>query len=464
MHQNKLFNRTRLQLAGCYAAVMGVILSLSGLTIHQLLAIAHWQAVEQELESISGTLHDTLEPKLIQPDRLEPGIEQALPGLCVAQTDCSNSNQDRHILGIVQQGNYYLRFFTQSGELLAGLGSQPEGLPSPEPQAGWQTLQGQSSTRYHQITLLLKTATGSPWGYMQLGRSLKEYDDHLATVRLLLAIGLPLSMLAVAGASWWLAGLAMHPVYQSYRQMQQFTADAAHELRTPIAAIRANVESVQGVDDPSNEEMRDTLAAVNRQNKRLAHLVQDLLLLSRMDQQVVTEKQPCCLNDLIQDLVESLSVLEMAASIKLLTQLPVKEPVWVIGDENQLIRLCSNLIVNALQYTPSGGSVTVILERDETQALIQVQDTGIGIAPADQSRIFDRFYRVNRDRSRHTGGAGLGLAIAKAIAQFHHGSIQVKSELGNGSTFTVRLPLAIPCHDWQRQNVSRRRVVHDCDR
>ncbi|MEX0272023.1 two-component system sensor histidine kinase RppB [Leptolyngbyaceae cyanobacterium UHCC 1019] len=450
MHQNKLFNRTRVQLAGWYAGVMGLILSLSGLTAHQMLAGAHWQAVEQELESISGTLHDTLEPKLVQPNRIEPAIEQALPGLCLVGTDCSNDAQTRHILGIVQQGNYYVRFFTQSGQPLASLGSQPEGLPPPETKEGWNTLQDQNRIRYHQTTLLLKTATGSAWGYMQIGRSLKEYDDHLMTLRLLLVVGLPLSMLGVAGAGWWLAGLAIRPVYQSYQQMQQFTADAAHELRTPIAAIRATVESVQDEDDLSPEEMQKTLGVVDRQNKRLAHLVQDLLLLSRMEsptetlreQKVLAEKrQTCCLNDLISDLVESLSVLEISAPMKLLTQFRVKEPLYVMGDENQLGRLFSNLIVNALQYTPPGGIVTVILKRDESHALIQVQDTGIGIAPADQSRIFDRFYRVSSDRSRQTGGAGLGLAIARAIAQFHHGIIQVESELSRGSTFTVRLPL-----------------------
>lgn len=442
MHQNKLFNRTRVQLAACYAGVMGLILSLSGLTTHQMLAVAHWHAVEQELESISGTLHDTLEPKLIQPNRIEPAIKQALPGLCLAGTDCSNDAQNRHILGIVQEGNYYVRFFTQSGQLLASLGSQPDGLPSPETKEGWSMLQDRNGTRYHQTTLLLKTATGSAWGYMQIGRSLKEYDDHLTTLRLLLAIGLPLSMLVIAGAGWWLAGLAIRPVYQSYQQMQQFTADAAHELRTPIASIRATVESVQDVDNLSNEEMQETLGVVDRQNNRLAHLVQDLLLLSRMGQKVLVEKrQICCLNDLIHDLVESLSILELAAPIKLTIQFRVKEPLCVMGDENQLSRLFSNLIVNALQYTPPGGVVTVILERDESHALIQVQDTGIGIAPADQSRIFDRFYRVSSDRSRQTGGSGLGLAIAKAIVQSHHGRIRVQSEVGKGSLFTVQLPL-----------------------
>lgn len=442
MHQNKLFNRTRAQLAGCYAGVMGLILSLSGLTTHQMLAKASWHAVEQELKSISGTLHDTLEPKLIQPNRIEPAIEQALPGLCLAGTNCSNDAQKRHILGIVQEGNYYVHFFTQSGQLLASLGSQPNGLPPLKKEEGWNTLQDEDGTRYHQTTLLLKTATGSAWGYMQIGRSLKEYDDHLTTLRLLLSFGLPLSMLLVAGAGWWLAGLAIRPVYQSYQQMQQFTADAAHELRTPIAAIRATVESVQDVDDLSNEEMQETLGVVERQNNRLAHLVQDLLLLSRIDQKTLAQKRhPCRLNDLIPDLVESLSVLEIAAPIKLTMQFQTKEPLYVIGDENQLSRLISNLIVNALQYTPASGFVTIILGRDESHALIHVQDTGIGIAPEDQSRIFERFYRVSSDRSRKTGGAGLGLAIAKAIAESHRGSIQVKSELGRGSTFVVQLPL-----------------------
>ncbi len=121
----------------------------------------------------------------------------------------------------------------------------------------------------------------------------------------------------------------------------------------------------------------------------------------------------------------------------------VNQPLLVIGDEEQLYRLVSNLMVNAIHYTPSGGEVKLVLSRSDYQAIIEVEDTGIGIAKAEQAQIFERFYRVNSDRSRHTGGSGLGLAIAQAIAVAHHGSLQVRSKLSKGSTFTIQLPLEV---------------------
>ena len=145
-------------------------------------------------------------------------------------------------------------------------------------------------------------------------------------------------------------------------------------------------------------------------------------------------------------MVEDLSTLNIAAPIQLSAQIRVSEQLYVMGDENQLIRLFSNLITNALHYTPPGGQVIVSLGKDEHQAVIQIHDTGIGIALKDQARIFDRFYRVNSDRSRQTGGAGLGLAIAQAIAKAHDGKIEVESTVGKGSTFTVRLPLQSTHH------------------
>jgi signal transduction histidine kinase len=285
MHQNKLFNRTRIQLAGWYTGVMGIILGLAGLTTYQMLSHAHWQAVEQELASISGTLHDNLESKLRQPGEIEPSVEQTLPGLCLANNNCSiQANQPgRHILGIVQQGSFYLRFFDLSGRMIAMLGLQPQGLSDDGTAAGWQTLQDRQGTRYHQVSLRLKTTAGTPWGYMQVGRSLKEYDDHLRFLRLLIGLGLPTAMLLVAIASWWLAGRAMQPVYFSYQQMQQFTADAAHELRTPIAAIRATIESTHDNNSFSIQDAHETLAVVERQNSRLAQLVQEGVIKSERE-------------------------------------------------------------------------------------------------------------------------------------------------------------------------------------
>jgi signal transduction histidine kinase len=287
---------------------------------------------------------------------------------------------------------------------------------------------------------LLKTANQSSWGYMQVGRSLSDLDGHMVWVRLILLIGLPSAMLLVIVTSWWLAGQAMKPVYGSYRQMQQFTADAAHELRTPLAAIQANLESTL-TPDATDADAWDTLRIVERQNSRLSRLVHDLLILSRMDLQRHPAKQESCnLNDLVSDLIEEFLALAIVSNISLTADIQLNKPITVLGTEEQLYRLVASLITNAIQYTPAGGKIIIRLKREDHYALIQVQDTGIGIPLQEQARIFDRFYRVNSDRSRHTGGAGLGLAIAQAIAKAHQGNIEVKSKLGEGSIFTVQLP------------------------
>lgn len=449
MNQNKLFFRTRWRLAGLYAGVMGLILGLSELCFYQVMVHGDWQALHRELGSIAGTLHDGLEPKLSQPGRIDPEVEQLIPGLCLAGANCQNPPEvsERHILGTVQQVGYYARFLDRSGRLIATAGQPPDRLPFRGDSELWQTLQDCNGNRYHQISLLLKTKYQTPWGYMQVGRSLTEFERHMKNTQLTLLLGFPVAMFLVSGASWWLAGLAMRPVYRSYQQMQQFTADAAHELRTPLAATRATVEDALDMDGLPELEARSALQTIQRQNHRLSQLVQDLLLLSRMDSQKLAPKQQsCCLNDLISDVVEEFEDFAIAAEIQLGIDIRVHQPLLVVGNEEQLYRLVTNLVINAIQYTPKEGKVTVMLERSDNHALIHVHDTGIGIAFAEQPRIFDRFYRVNSDRSRHTGGSGLGLAIVKAIVEAHQGYIKVQSELGKGTIFIVRLPLKMSSH------------------
>lgn len=444
MHQNKLFNLTRGRLAGLYTGIIGLILAGCGLAFYLMMAQAHWQALHRELESVAGTLHDSLEPVLKEPGRIEPDVRQVLPGLCLSAQDCPEQREtvDRHILGTVQQDSYYARLLDRSGDPVAVVGVQPQGSTGELKTELWQTLQTSGSNRYHQISLPLKTRDQLPWGYLQVGRTLEGLDDHLATMRLLMLGGFPIALLLVYGASWWLAGLAMRPVYQSYYQIQQFTADVAHELRTPLAAAQATVESTLELEKLPESEARNTLYILERQVGRLSQLVRDLLLLSRMDlQRLPLKRQPFCCNMLIYDLADEFEALAVAAQVKLMPEVQTKESLVVVGDEEQLYRAAANLLTNAIQYTLPGGQVRILLQREEHQAILRVQDTGIGIAPDEQGRIFDRFYRACSDRSRKTGGSGLGLPIAQATIKAHGGKLQVQSQLGKGSTFTIRLPL-----------------------
>lgn len=466
MQHHPLFNRTRLHLAGWYAGVMGIILSLCGLGTYELVALSYRQAVDQELETIAGTLHDGLEAKLLQPDRITPRIErELLPGLCIVGQPCTPHPQpERHILGIGQQNDYYLQLFDRSGNLIAQLGQRSLAPATRQPTTAKQTLQDAQGIRYRQIRLNLKTVDASLWGTMQIGRSLQSLDKQLAILKFQILIGLPGGMILVALASWWLAGRAIRPIYQSYAQMQRFIADAAHELRTPLATIQATIEATRRQVPLTLASAQTTLETLDRQNRRLIQLAQDLLLLSRLESDqtsphpnLIHAKCLCLLNDLVCDVVETLAVLEIGEPVTLQTDIRVQEPLYVLGSNDQLVRLLSNLITNALQHTAAGGNVWVILDREHDHALIQVKDTGQGIAPEDLPRIFDRFYRVQSDRSRQTGGTGLGLAIALAIAQAHQGTIQVHSVLGQGSLFTVRLPLNCYPDDWLTSSLPRLR-------
>lgn len=444
MNQNKLFQMIRVRLALWYVIVMTFISGLCGLGVYKAVFHAHWVALDQEVESVGGTLHDSIELKLQHPGRLGPVIQELLPNLCIIGTSCIQEqlSPKRHTLSAISQSYYYVRFFDNSGHLVAIAGSNPDGLSSVLNKQLWQTIKDNKGNLYHQISFVLHTQDNRSWGYMQVGRSLTDFKNYLSAVKLILALGLPMAMSLVSIASWWLAGLAMQPIYNSYRQIQQFTADAAHELRTPLAGTLATVESALLMPHLDDTQAREILHTIQRQNQRLTSLVVDLLLLARLERQPITMRQQmCCLDEIISDLIEEFEALAFSSVVTLTSSIRVHPPLNIMGNSEQLYRLISNLMINAIQYTSKGGKVTVVLDRTDHHAVIQVQDTGIGIPPQELSLIFDRFYRVNIDRSRSSGGSGLGLAIAQAIVQAHHGSLNVQSELGKGSTFTIQLPV-----------------------
>ncbi len=440
MRQNRLFNHTRIKLTGFYAIAIGLIISLCGLAIHLVMIRAFTRTVDRELNTLVGSVHDSLEAVLQQPEVVDRVAMNLLPGLCVVAKECSPTKPDSKIIELTKKQGYCLRLLNLKGQQIAMLGTNYHQFPDEIPTMNWETITDDRGERYHIHTLSLKTTDRRNWGYLQVAQSFDRLDEYMNSLHLILIFGVPLVMLSIGGVSWWLSGLAMEPIYQSYQQIQQFTADAAHELRTPLAVTQIAVENALDLDiiEP---ETRNNLEIAQRQVHHLSRLAEDLLWLSRLEaKQLPLKFQPCCLNDLVSDLEEELAPLAIANSIDLRLDILVDRSLYVNGDSDRLYRAISNLINNAIQYTPANGVVTIRLESSERMAIVTIQDNGIGIAAADLSHIFNRFYRVQSDRSRHSGGTGLGLAIVRAIVRAHHGSIRVDSQLSLGSSFTVCLP------------------------
>ncbi len=444
MKQNKLFNQTRWRLAKWYAVIFSLILGISALAVYEAIAHAHKITLNQELETVGATIHDSLEPILLQPETLNHKVVDILPNLCLIADNCFNNHHNRNLIGAIANGQYYLQFFDLSQNLLAVAGIKPEGLSIEYSSESLKTIQDSQGIRYRQISLELHTQDDRIWGYLHIGKSLRDFDIYVANVKWVLLLTLPVLIIGIMFASWWLAGFAIQPIYQSYQQIQQFSADVAHELRTPLAAIQATIESSMMLSTLSEKEGREVLGTIKRQNQRLSSLVADLLMLCRMERQLDQNYQflskPVILNDLINDLAEEFAALAKTESISLISQIKVNQPLKVMGNEEQLYRLVTNLVINAIQHTLKEGKVTLVLKQENHKALIEIIDTGVGIAEDEQNKIFDRFYRVNKARSRDKGGSGLGLAIAKTIVLNHGGKIEVGSKLNQGSTFTIYLP------------------------
>jgi two-component system sensor histidine kinase BaeS len=215
---------------------------------------------------------------------------------------------------------------------------------------------------------------------------------------------------------------------------------ATHDLQTPLTAIRVQLEALaDGVVDDAATVQR-YLRTTQRQVNELSSLIDDMFQVAQMDAGgLVIEAAPGSLSDLVSDTLESFSALATERGVDLTGSVaPGVDPVRL--DAQRIARLLNNLIGNALRHTPSGGSVTVSAQRDEGGVLLAVTDTGEGISPGDLPHIFESFYRGEKSRSRQTGGAGLGLAIARGIVRAHGGDISAESRLGAGTTFRVRLP------------------------
>jgi heavy metal sensor kinase len=333
---------------------------------------------------------------------------------------------------------------------------------------------------------------------VQVASSLEDVEDALNTLLLILLITVPSALIMASLGGQFLAHKALKPVDQitqtarlitsqnlnqrippprvkdeisrlietlndmitrldqSFRQVKQFSSDASHELKTPLTILRGEVE-VALRKDRASEEYQKVLASNLEEIGRMTQIVDELLLLSRADSgEIQLSRKEISLSEILREAIPHASLLARNKNLNIQAALPEGE-VTILGDRLRIRELFLNLIENAVKYTEEGGSVRVELTRNnsgshagnwgerphEEQAFAEVRvvDTGIGISVEDQARIFDRFFRVDKARSREQGGSGLGLSICKWIVEAHQGRLSVESEVGKGSSFIVSLPL-----------------------
>jgi heavy metal sensor kinase len=417
-------------------------------------------------------------------DNLRHSAQQALATVENEKGSLRFDQQDLQSSNLTGDEDRVIRLLSPAGELLDNRGNEHLGIAPATLRSGFHTLRfrdnGAGLFRLLSVPIEANSeVSGELLAYLQVGQDLEAIQQTLARLRVLLLIAAPVLVLFAALAGYWLAGRALAPIEsirsqaasisahdlgrrldlslpddevgrlartfdemlarldESFRRQRRFTADASHELRTPLAVVR-------GVVDVSLEQPRTpceyaaTLRSIGAETERMTRLVNELLLLARSDAaELVLEREAVDLADLLAVLVEQMQAEAEVAGVTLTTELPVPLRVW--GDRDRLLQLFINLVDNGLTYAP-GSHVNLRGEIGGGFVVIAVIDTGPGIPPEHLPHLFERFYRVDKARSRARGGSGLGLAIAQEIVHAHGGAIQVESEVGVGTTFTVRLP------------------------
>jgi two-component system, OmpR family, sensor kinase len=223
----------------------------------------------------------------------------------------------------------------------------------------------------------------------------------------------------------------------SEQRLRRFVADASHELRTPLAAVRAYAELFSRGAAQRPEDLERSMRGISGESERMTVLVEDLLLLARLDEGRPLEREPVRLERVVEDAVETARAVDPDRPIGLKL-----EPAPVVGDPARLRQVIDNLLGNVRAHTPAGAPVDVRVSRSNGSAVVAVADSGPGLTDGDAERVFRRFYRADESRSRASGGVGLGLAIVAAVAEAHGGTVAATSNRGQGATFTVTLPLA----------------------
>jgi heavy metal sensor kinase len=441
-------------------AGLAVVLGGFAALVYGLLAHAHYERIDRQLLTEFRELQNDQRPTQEGRTRLRHWIAEL------------KEHENCFCIVYDGQGQVFERTEELSADSVAGVAPDNSG----EPRLGDRT-----------VPLLgrQRVLTGSPWAgdrpfTAALMSPLEEVDQELSLLRAALLLAIPAVLAAAGGWGYLMARKALAPMdrlrrsteeitasrldrrlpvanvhdelgrltqtvnamiarlEQSFAEIRRFTADASHELRTPLAVIRTEAEvALTRPLDPA--EYRSLLGSILEECERLTRLTEQLLALAREDVGVDRPAEPLDLSAVVRGVVEDLRPLAEARGVQLCADANGALPAR--GDPLRLRQVFLNVVDNAIKYTPPGGDVAVRVHPDEGQAVVTVRDTGIGIAPEHLRQVFERFYRVDKGRSREQGGTGLGLSIARSIVAAHGGRIELTSTPGQGTTCTVRLPV-----------------------
>jgi two-component system, OmpR family, manganese sensing sensor histidine kinase len=449
-----MFQTTRRRLALWYTTVTAVLLLFFASGVY-------WYVRSTLIERIDDTLNHVVE--IVQRSLVIEPPASALSSEGGRRLNLEASFRDNS--AAVDDDHIDLEWFSPNGTLLWSTFTSAPLLPLHLSRNG-ETVRVTADHSLRQVTERVQ-AGEQVLGYLRVSHPWFEVTKPSRELLLDLVVGIGLMIICVAGIGWFLSGLAIAPIRDSYQSLKQFTADASHELRNPIASIQTNVQFA--LTDPDPQTQRQQLEVVERLTRRLGRLVDDLLFLARQDSGIAqphlaSVSVPALLMDIVQEqqafaehkaIQVTWSVSPDAAAAQPvvdLGRLPPDVRYSLQADRDQLARLFTNLLSNAIQYTGKGGNIHLRLQsikRSGTSHLqISVTDNGVGIPTESLPQIFNRFYRVDPARSRSetrlpgttATGSGLGLAIVKAIVENHHGQLQVESTVNQGTTVIVTLP------------------------
>ena len=383
----------------------------------------------------------------------------------------------------------HLRVLTLDGQTIAASSNTAARFPN-DPDAFERVVRGRSvftttsigGTRVRLLYRPLRLG-GQVRAVVQLGESMHTTERTLAEMRSLLLFGGVIALASGLAGGWWLTRQSLRPVQRLTEtvagiartgefdrrvpqlavqdeigrlaltfndlldrlqllldRQRALVADTSHELRNPLMVLRGNLELLSH-DLPPADRIEATTESIEEVD-RMTRLVRDLLFLADADAESAIQHEEVALEALVAAIAEDAVLIATRSDGTREIVLEANDPIVIHGDPERLRQLIWNLVENAVRYTPAGGTVILALRRHGPVAELTISDTGIGIAPEHLPHIFERFYRVDTSRSRALGGTGLGLSIVRQIAEAHGGQVRVRSTLGEGSTFTVALPVA----------------------